>query len=63
MNEYLSSSTILDSTTSCSVKIDYKKNENKKVAVNDFLPSATASEAIQYSMDLYAEYIMHSLRR
>ncbi|TXG63132.1 hypothetical protein EZV62_010126 [Acer yangbiense] len=42
---------------------DYKKNENKKVAVNDFLPSATASEAIQYSMDLYAEYIMHSLRR
>lgn len=27
-----------------------KKNENKEVAVNDFLPSTTAHEAIQYSM-------------
>lgn len=27
-----------------------KKNENKEVAVNDFLPSTTATEAIQYSM-------------
>jgi len=42
---------------------DYKKNENKEVAVNDFLPPATAHEAIQYSMDLYAEYILRSLRR
>ncbi|ESR57940.1 hypothetical protein CICLE_v10024641mg [Citrus x clementina] len=42
---------------------DYKKNENKKVAVNEFLPTSTAVEAIQYSMDLYAEYIMLSLRR
>ncbi|XP_021897267.1 soluble inorganic pyrophosphatase 1 isoform X1 [Carica papaya] len=42
---------------------DYKKNENKEVAVNDFLPSMTAVEAIQYSMDLYAEYILHTLRR
>ncbi|KAK3435317.1 hypothetical protein EUGRSUZ_D02652 [Eucalyptus grandis] len=42
---------------------DYKKNENKEVAVNDFLPSTTATEAIQYSMDLYAEYILHTLRR
>ncbi|KAI9182823.1 hypothetical protein LWI28_029200 [Acer negundo] len=42
---------------------DYKKNENNEVAVNDFLPSTTAVEAIQYSMDLYAEYIMHTLRR
>jgi inorganic pyrophosphatase len=42
---------------------DYKKNENKDVAVDDFLPSNTAREAIQYSMDLYAEYILHSLRR
>uniref|UniRef100_A0A0E0M7I9 Soluble inorganic pyrophosphatase n=1 Tax=Oryza punctata TaxID=4537 RepID=A0A0E0M7I9_ORYPU len=42
---------------------DYKKNENKEVAVNDFLPPATAQEAIKYSMDLYAEYILHSLRR
>ncbi|XP_012839600.1 PREDICTED: soluble inorganic pyrophosphatase 1-like [Erythranthe guttata] len=29
---------------------DYKKNENKEVAVDDFLPSSTALEAIQYSM-------------
>ncbi|KAK6935631.1 Inorganic pyrophosphatase [Dillenia turbinata] len=29
---------------------DYKKNENKEVAVDDFLPSETAHEAIQYSM-------------
>ncbi|CAH8367312.1 unnamed protein product [Eruca vesicaria subsp. sativa] len=29
---------------------DYKKNENKKVAVNDFLPSKSAHESIQYSM-------------
>jgi len=42
---------------------DYKKNENKEVAVNDFLPSNTAVEAIQYSMDLYAEYVLHTLRR
>lgn len=27
-----------------------KKNENKKVAVNEFLPTSTAVEAIQYSM-------------
>ncbi|XP_008781408.1 soluble inorganic pyrophosphatase 1 isoform X2 [Phoenix dactylifera] len=42
---------------------DYKKNENKEVAVNEFLPANTAVEAIQYSMDLYAQYIMQSLRR
>ncbi|KAL2336294.1 hypothetical protein Fmac_010740 [Flemingia macrophylla] len=42
---------------------DYKKNENKEVAVNEFLPASTALEAIQYSMDLYAEYILHTLRR
>ncbi|CAN6565917.1 unnamed protein product [Malus baccata var. baccata] len=42
---------------------DYKKNENKEVAVNAFLPVSTALEAIQYSMDLYAEYILHTLRR
>ncbi|KAL5732160.1 inorganic diphosphatase [Ranunculus cassubicifolius] len=42
---------------------DYKKNENKEVAVDEFLPSSTAHEAIQHSMDLYAEYIMLSLRR
>ncbi|CAO2835371.1 unnamed protein product [Amaranthus hypochondriacus] len=42
---------------------DYKKNENKEVAVNDFLPKEAAFEAIQHSMDLYAEYIMHTLKR
>ncbi|KAK6943700.1 Inorganic pyrophosphatase [Dillenia turbinata] len=42
---------------------DYKKNENKEVAVNDFLPASAAYEAIQYSMDLYADYIVESLRR
>ncbi|KAG6480095.1 hypothetical protein ZIOFF_063573 [Zingiber officinale] len=40
-----------------------KKNENKGVAVNEFLPAATAREAIQYSMDLYAEYTLQTLRR
>lgn len=42
---------------------DYKKNENKEVAVNDFLPADAAVEAIKYSMDLYASYIVESLRQ
>ncbi|KAJ8899718.1 hypothetical protein K2173_019417 [Erythroxylum novogranatense] len=42
---------------------DYKKNENKEVAVNDFLPAADAYDAIQHSMNLYADYIVESLRR
>ncbi|THU53626.1 hypothetical protein C4D60_Mb10t16420 [Musa balbisiana] len=42
---------------------DYKKNENKDVAVNDFLPASSAYKAIQHSMDLYATYIVESLRR
>ncbi|XP_042439141.1 soluble inorganic pyrophosphatase 4-like isoform X1 [Zingiber officinale] len=42
---------------------DYKKNENKEVAVNDFLDASAASKAIQRSMDLYATYIVESLRR
>lgn len=42
---------------------DYKKNENKEVAVNDFLPAANAFEAVQHSQDLYADYIVESLRR
>ncbi|GMH26423.1 hypothetical protein Nepgr_028266 [Nepenthes gracilis] len=42
---------------------DYKKNENKKVAVDEFLPASAALEAIQYSMDLYANYIVETLRR
>ncbi|GJN36289.1 hypothetical protein PR202_gb25136 [Eleusine coracana subsp. coracana] len=40
-----------------------KKNENKEVAVNDFLPANDAYEAIQHSMDLYATYIVEGLRR
>ncbi|XP_009762510.1 soluble inorganic pyrophosphatase 4 isoform X1 [Nicotiana sylvestris] len=42
---------------------DYKKNENKEVAVNDFLPATKAFEAVQHSQDLYADYIVESLRR
>ncbi|KAI3691930.1 hypothetical protein L6452_31733 [Arctium lappa] len=42
---------------------DYKKNENKEVAVDEFLPSKTAYEAIQHSMDLYGEYIMQTLKK
>ncbi|RWW71689.1 hypothetical protein BHE74_00020557 [Ensete ventricosum] len=42
---------------------DYKKNENKEVAVNDFLPAEDAINAIKYSMDLYASYIIESLRQ
>ncbi|KAF5958295.1 hypothetical protein HYC85_005520, partial [Camellia sinensis] len=41
----------------------HKKNENKSVAVNDFLPVEAAVEAIKYSMDLYASYIVESLRQ
>ncbi|KAL5149045.1 Soluble inorganic pyrophosphatase 4 [Glycine soja] len=42
---------------------DYKKNENKEVAVNDFLPASAAYEAIKHSMTLYAEYVVENLRR
>ncbi|CAI0471689.1 unnamed protein product [Linum tenue] len=42
---------------------DYKKNENKEVAVNDFLPATDAYQAVQHSMNLYADYIVESLRR
>ncbi|KAG6397366.1 hypothetical protein SASPL_143533 [Salvia splendens] len=42
---------------------DYKKNENKSVAVEDFLPAETAIDAIKYSMDLYASYIVENLRQ
>ncbi|KAG6434070.1 hypothetical protein SASPL_105691 [Salvia splendens] len=41
---------------------DYKKNENKDVAVDDFLPATGAYEAVQSSMDLYADYIVETLR-
>ncbi|RDX70070.1 Soluble inorganic pyrophosphatase 1, partial [Mucuna pruriens] len=36
---------------------DYKKNENKEVAVNEFLPASTAVEAIQYSMSVSLEHL------
>ncbi|GAB2224071.1 hypothetical protein Droror1_Dr00004818 [Drosera rotundifolia] len=39
-----------------------QKNENKEVAVNDFLPASNATEAIEHSMDLYSEYIMQTVR-
>ncbi|KAL6220587.1 hypothetical protein ACLB2K_008343 [Fragaria x ananassa] len=42
---------------------DYKKNENKEVAVEDFLPAEAAVDAIKYSMDLYASYVVESLRQ
>ncbi|KAK3413905.1 hypothetical protein EUGRSUZ_I02418 [Eucalyptus grandis] len=42
---------------------DYKKNENKVVNVEDFLPAESAIDAIKYSMDLYASYIVESLRQ
>ncbi|XP_075491738.1 soluble inorganic pyrophosphatase 4-like isoform X2 [Primulina tabacum] len=42
---------------------DYKKNENKEVAVEDFLPAKAAVDAVRHSMDLYASYIVESLRK
>ncbi|RLM79527.1 soluble inorganic pyrophosphatase [Panicum miliaceum] len=42
---------------------DYKKNENKEVAVNEFLPAKDAIDAIRYSMDLYGSYIIEGLRK
>ncbi|CAA2984870.1 soluble inorganic pyrophosphatase 4 isoform X2 [Olea europaea subsp. europaea] len=42
---------------------DYKKNENKDVAVDEILPATKAYEAIQGSMNLYADYIVENLRR
>ncbi|CAH8305146.1 unnamed protein product [Eruca vesicaria subsp. sativa] len=42
---------------------DYKKNENKKVDVEGFLPAQAAVDAIKDSMDLYAAYIKAGLQR
>ncbi|KAL8152647.1 hypothetical protein V2J09_010407 [Rumex salicifolius] len=42
---------------------EYKKNENKEVAVDDFLPAPTSYEVVQHSMDLYADYVVETLRR
>ncbi|GLJ54087.1 hypothetical protein SUGI_1158140 [Cryptomeria japonica] len=40
---------------------DYKKNENKEVVVDAFLPASTVVEVIRHSMDLYTTYIVASL--
>ncbi|THU58856.1 hypothetical protein C4D60_Mb03t18880 [Musa balbisiana] len=42
---------------------DYKKKENREVAVNDILPASSAHKAIQHSMDLYGTYIVEYLRK
>lgn len=42
---------------------DYKKNENKEVAVQDFLGAEEALKAISHAMDLYGQYVMESLRK
>eukprot|EP00246_Nothoceros_aenigmaticus_P011933 TRINITY_DN3462_c0_g2_i1.p1 TRINITY_DN3462_c0_g2~~TRINITY_DN3462_c0_g2_i1.p1 ORF type:complete len:218 (+),score=38.28 TRINITY_DN3462_c0_g2_i1:140-793(+) len=42
---------------------DYKKNENKEVAVDQFSGHESAAEAISHSMDLYASYIVENLRQ
>ncbi|EFJ27171.1 hypothetical protein SELMODRAFT_172131 [Selaginella moellendorffii] len=42
---------------------DYKKNENKQVEVEDFLPAEKAIEAVRNSMDLYAAYVVETLRQ
>jgi inorganic pyrophosphatase len=40
---------------------DYKKNENKQVAVNDFLGAEEAVKAVKHSMDLYCGFIVEGL--
>jgi inorganic pyrophosphatase len=42
---------------------DYKKNEKKQVNVDDFLGHENAIDAISHSMDLYASYVVESLRQ
>ncbi|XXG75108.1 hypothetical protein AAC387_Pa07g3688 [Persea americana] len=42
---------------------DYKKNEKKKVLVDDFMPASSAHEAIQNSMNLYGAHVAESLKR
>ncbi|CAM6097895.1 unnamed protein product [Calypogeia fissa] len=42
---------------------DYKKLEHKEVAVDEFLGAEHAIAAIGHSMDLYAQYIVESLRQ
>eukprot|EP00244_Chara_vulgaris_P007272 TRINITY_DN2732_c0_g1_i1.p1 TRINITY_DN2732_c0_g1~~TRINITY_DN2732_c0_g1_i1.p1 ORF type:complete len:235 (+),score=49.20 TRINITY_DN2732_c0_g1_i1:98-706(+) len=42
---------------------DYKKNENKQVAVDEFLDAKEAIRAVQSAMDMYAACIVEGLRR
>ncbi|XP_073393669.1 soluble inorganic pyrophosphatase 1 isoform X2 [Physcomitrium patens] len=42
---------------------DYKKNENKDVIVDNVFGHEAALQAISHSMDLYAAYIVESLRQ
>lgn len=42
---------------------DYKKNENKQVAVEEILNHEEAAKAVKKSMDLYGEYVLKSLQR
>ncbi|CAN0881506.1 Soluble inorganic pyrophosphatase 4 [Linum grandiflorum] len=42
---------------------DYKKNENKEVAVDDILPASYAYKIVQASVELYAADIVESLRQ
>ncbi|GJM88703.1 hypothetical protein PR202_ga05253 [Eleusine coracana subsp. coracana] len=55
--------TLCEDNDPMDVLVLMQKNENKEVAVNEFLPAAEARDAIKYSMDLYAQYILQSLRR
>ena len=41
---------------------DYKKNENKEVAVETFLGVDEAVKAVQNSMDLYGQYVLQTLQ-
>jgi len=41
---------------------DYKKNENKEVAVETFLGKDDAVRAVQKSMDLYGQYVLQQLQ-
>ncbi|GBG93314.1 hypothetical protein CBR_g64125 [Chara braunii] len=42
---------------------DYKKNENKQVAVNDFLDSEEAMKAVAAAQNMYAACVVEGLRR
>ena len=41
---------------------DYKKTENKEVAVATFLGVVEAVKAVQNSIDLYGQYVLQTLQ-